>query len=48
MRWEAAATIPREGDEPRAREAGFDTHLVKPAGIEAIDRLLHRSRDAVR
>jgi CheY-like chemotaxis protein len=30
----------QEDDRRRAREAGFDHHLVKPAEIEALQRLL--------
>jgi CheY-like chemotaxis protein len=29
-----------EGDRERARAAGFDRHLTKPAGMEAINSLL--------
>ena len=37
----------QEADQQRARDAGFDTHLVKPAALETIDRLLQGARDAV-
>ena len=30
----------QERDRERAREAGFDTHLVKPADIEAVNQIL--------
>jgi CheY-like chemotaxis protein len=30
----------QEEDRSRARDAGFDHYLVKPAGIEAIQKLL--------
>jgi CheY-like chemotaxis protein len=33
----------QEQDRRRAREAGFDHHLVKPAEIEAIEQILARS-----
>jgi len=30
----------QEGDRQRAREAGFDQHLVKPVDLEILRRLL--------
>jgi len=35
----------QEGDQWRAREAGFDTHLVKPAALETLARVLERPRN---
>jgi CheY-like chemotaxis protein len=31
-------------DQARATQAGFDEHLVKPASIEALERLVHAGR----
>ncbi len=31
------------GDDTRAQEAGFDGHLVKPASLQEIGRLLHKA-----
>ena len=36
----------QEDDRRRAREAGFDHHLVKPADIDALQRLLHSIENA--
>jgi CheY-like chemotaxis protein len=38
----------QEEDKRRAREAGFDTHLVKPAELDALRRVLSdlRRKDA--
>jgi DNA-binding response OmpR family regulator len=32
----------QESDRARAREAGFDLHLVKPVELEAITRLVRK------
>lgn len=36
----------RDEDRERAREAGFDDHLLKPADMEALQRLLARGHPA--
>lgn len=34
----------QESDRLRAQEAGFDRHLVKPAGVDALTELLRHAR----
>jgi len=38
----------RQGDIDAARDAGFDGHLLKPVGAEALIDLISRLRDAQR
>ncbi len=35
----------RDADRRRAREAGFDGHLVKPVNLDALDRVLAEGAD---
>ncbi len=37
----------QESDYRRSREAGFDDHLVKPIGVDAIYAIVMRCRDAI-
>jgi len=38
----------QEDDRQRARDAGFDHHLVKPADLDVLQHLLHSIEDCVR
>jgi CheY-like chemotaxis protein len=38
----------QEDDRRRAREAGFDHHLVKPADLDVLQHLLHTIEDRAR
>ena len=37
----------QEDDQRRAREAGFNEHLIKPIKVDDLDSLLRRPRAAV-
>jgi CheY-like chemotaxis protein len=44
LRLVALTGYSREEDRQRSRAAGFDDHLVKPAGVDALTRVLAVSR----
>jgi signal transduction histidine kinase len=47
MRLVAVTGYGQDGDRQRARDAGFDDHLVKPVNVDALERVLEGARATI-